>query len=613
MSLSPKRRKFTVTRGAVSALIVLAATAPPLLIARPVLAQVGAPREATITASRDKELTLSVGSDDGARVGAIYVVRTGGNERARLQIVSVRRTESAARLLSIEEEFVLPVGSTVNFLEIAPVVPDVIAVPQTATPAPAVVPKPAPAPPSTVVTPPAPLKPVTPAKPMKPIVVSSKNEWPAAITAADSAIAKLNIGASRGVKAGATLPVLRDGNVVALVRIQTVNPDDSSGTIIWRDEAVPAPKTGDLVGLVSGSGKPMATKIEPGVRAAAVPYETGASNIGVPNADSDYLYLAGLAAQGLITSQPAHVFNDEGSRRHRTAEDYTFTRAQIASFVREALNSPKAENARPSSRVALGALVGEYGKELRQLGVSDESMAAFAPSKGFTFGISGQQRATLTGGDDVAGFRFPFAEAYGGDRTKSGFDTRTNLWASSGKLRFLGSIDTGTDPIRGVNSSDFLVRRALLSYNADKHLRGLTVEAGRDELWMGPGHFGTLALGDTAGPLNLLKTTFKRGSYAIESVYAPLGKGPGGKDRSLYTKNIYVNVGSQSRVGFIENILSPKDSLRPELFLATFSPVPLFFADRLKKGGESTNYNVSRLHRIQHCARCACLRRIFDR
>ena len=579
MSLSPKRRKLTVTRGAVSALIVLAATAPPLLIARPVLAQVGAPREATITSSRDKELTLSVGSDDGARPGAIYVVRTEGNERARLQIITVRRTESTARLLSIEEEFVLPVGSTVNFLEIAPVVPDVVVVPQ-----------PAPARTSCYSCYTARRRLNQSLLPSH-VMVSSNNNWPAAITAADSAIANLNVGASRGVKVGATLPILRDGNVIALVRVQTVNPNDSSGTIIWRDEAAPAPKTGDLVGLVSGD-KPMTTKIAPGVLGAALPYETGASNIGVPKADSDYLYLAGLAAQGLITSQPAHVFNDEGSRRHLSAEDYTFTRAQIAGFVKEALASPKAENARPSSRVALGALVEEYGKELRQLGVSDESMAPFAERKGFAFGISGQQRATLTGGDDVAGFRFPFSEAQGGRRTKSGFDTRTNLWASSGKLRFLGSVDAGNDPIRGVNSRSFSVRRALLSYDADKQLRGLTVEAGRDELWMGPGHFGTLGLGDSAGPLNLLKTTFKRGSYAIESVYAPLGKGPGGKDRSLYTKNIYVNVGSQSRIGFIENILSPNDTLKPELFLSTFSPVPLFFADRLQKGDDTTNYNV---------------------
>src|SRR5688572_5276880 len=106
MSMSPKRHKFKVgiSQGALSTLVLLAVATPPVLVSRPVLAQVGGPREATITSSRDKVLTLSVGSDDGARPGAIYVVRTNGIERARLQITEVRRTESTARLLSIQEE-----------------------------------------------------------------------------------------------------------------------------------------------------------------------------------------------------------------------------------------------------------------------------------------------------------------------------------------------------------------------------------------------------------------------------------------------------------------------------------------------------------------------------
>jgi hypothetical protein len=589
--MSPKRRKFHagISQGALSTLILLAAAMPPTLIARPVLAQVGGPREATITSLRDKVLTLSVGSEDGARPGAVYVARSNGTERARLQIIDVRRTESTARLLSIQEEFVLPVGSTVSFVEIAPLAPDVVVVPQ---PAPVAPPNPViVSPPAPVVTP-APVNPLPP-QPPRPVMrpVAANSTAPIALTAVEGMTAMINAGSSRGVKAGSTLPILRDGNVIALVRVQAVNPNDASGTVVWRDEAVPALRAGDMVGMVGGGAPAM--QIGPGVPAAAIPYETGASNIGVPTADRDYLYLAGLAAQGLITSQPAHVFNDEGSRRHRTAEDYTFTRAQIAGFVREALSSPKAENPKEKTRVALGELISEYGKELRQLGVADETLSAFARSNGFEFGVSGQQRATLTGGDDIAGFLLPFSERQGGPRTRSGFDTRTNLWARSGKLSFLGSVDTGSDPIRGVNSRSFSVRRALLSYDADKLLRGLKIEAGRDEVWMGPGHFGTLVLGDTAGPLNMLKTTFKRGSYAIESLYAPLGTGPGGSKRSLYTKNTYVNIGSQSRIGFIESVLEPTQTVDPTLFIASFTPVPLFLADRLQGGRDTTNYNAS--------------------
>ena len=600
MSLSPNRRKFKITPGALSAMIMLAAAAPPVLIAKPVLAQVGAPREAIITSSRGKELTLSIGTDDGARPGAVYVASSEGRERARLQIISTRRTESTARVISIEEEFVLPVGSTVNFKEIAPLVPDVVVAPQPAPPSPVVVPQPAPAPQPVIIAPPTqptvsskpmPAK-AMPAKPIKPVMVASTMSGPAMIIALEGQTAKLNAGTLRGVKTGATLPILRDGNVIALVRVQTVTPNDASGVIVWRDEAVAAPKEGDTIGMIGG-GSPMAMTMEDGVPATVARFETGASNIGVPNADSDYLYLAGLAAKGLITSQPAHVFNDEGSRRHLSAEDYTFTRAQIANFVKEAIASPKAKNASSASRVALAALTSEYGRELRQLGVPDETLMAFTQRRGFEFGVSGQQRATLIGGDDVAGFRFPFSEAQGGRRTRSGLDTRTNLWARSGNLSFLGSVDSGTDPIRGVNSSNFLVRRALLSYNANKLLRGLKIEAGRDEVWMGPGHFGTLGLGDSAGPLNQIKTTFQRGSYTVESLYAPLGKGPAGKDRSLYTKNIYANIGSQTRIGFIENVLDPRDSAKPSLLLSTFTPVPLFFADRISNGKDTTNYNVS--------------------
>src|SRR5687767_4141206 len=103
MSLSLKRRRFKVSQkvsqNAFSAFVMLAVATPPSLIVRPVVAQVGAPREATVTSSRGKVLTLSVGSEDGARPGAVYVVRSNGIERIRLQITDVRRTESTANVL----------------------------------------------------------------------------------------------------------------------------------------------------------------------------------------------------------------------------------------------------------------------------------------------------------------------------------------------------------------------------------------------------------------------------------------------------------------------------------------------------------------------------------
>jgi hypothetical protein len=370
------------------------------------------------------------------------------------------------------------------------------------------------------------------------------------------------------------------------VRIVAVNPDNASGSVIWRDETAPALKAGDVVGIAMG-GAPAVIEVAPGVPAAPQRFETGASDIGVPTADHSYLYLASLAAAGLITSQPAHVFNDNGSFHHDTAEDITFSRAQIAGLINEALNSPKAAKPSEKVRVALSNLIQEYDRDLRRIGVSDAALTPFTENKGFAFGISGQQRVTLTGGDDDAGFLVPFSQRAGGLRTRSGFDTRTNLWAKAGDFSFLGTMDGGTDPIRGVDSRNYLVRRALLSYNANKLLRGLTISAGRDELWLGPGHFGTLALSDNAGPLNLLKAKFQRGSYVAESVYAPLGSGPGGGDRSLYVKNTYLNIGSQSRIGIVETVLHPTETLKPALFLSTFSPIPLALAQRI--GDDDSN------------------------
>ncbi len=591
--------KLRVSTGVVPAAMALLGTAPftPLLTSS-VLAQDAGPREAVITSARRQQITLGIGSDDGAQRGAIYAVMRGGQPQARMQITEVRRTDSTANLLSVATDFIVTVGDVARFLELGalPAAPE----PQPATP-PSVT---APAGGNTANVAPSSSTPLTPIAPTlkplptlptgQPIKTMPISASSVALASVDGTNVTLNAGAQRGIKAGATLPVLRDGNVVALVRVLAVNPANATGTILWRDE-IWAPVAGDIIGVTSGAA-PAIMEVAPGVPAAPIRFETGASNIVVPKADATYLYLAGLAAQGLITSQPAHVFNDEGVRRHRTAEDITFTRAHIAGLIREALSSPKAENASSKNRVALGQLVNEYGRELRTLGVSDAAVAPFSQSKGFEFGVSGQQRLSLLGGDND-NFRPPFSESGPvvpgtlsnprGFRTRSGLDTRTNLWARSGDFSFLGSVDAGSDPVRGVNDRSYFVRRALLSYNANKLLRGLTIDVGRNELWFGPGHFGTLLLSDNAGPLNMIHATLKRGSWVAESVYAPLGSAPNGAKRSFYAKNTYLNIGSQTRIGVIESVVDATDSLSPKLLLATFSPIPLALAERI--GDETGN------------------------
>jgi len=584
--------KLRVPKGLVPAAVALLGAAPVTpLLTPPVLAQATSPRDAVITSSRRGEVTLSIGSEFGAQKGAIYGIMRGGQPQARLQITEVRPNDSTARIVSVETDFVVTVGDAVRFIEMGTLPAVTPPQPPTVTPQPAnpviITPGTQAGATGTSVTPMTPQTPATATRtaPQRGAAMPV-SATTAALASVDGANVTLNMGSQRGVKAGSTLPIVRDGNVVALVRVQNVNPADATGTIIWRDETAAPLAVGDMIGVTMGPVMPT-FEAEPGVPATPMLFETGASNIGVPTAERDYLYLAGLAAQGLITSQPAHMFHDEGARRHRTAEDFTFTRAQIAGFIKEALASPKAENPSGKSRVALGALIPQYRKDLQALGVSDEALAPFVQSRGFEFGVSGQQRATLVGGDDIPGFILPFSERQGGLRTRSGFDTRTNLWARAGKVNFLGSIDAGTDPRRGINDRNFQVRRAVLSYDAGSLLRGLTVEAGRDELWFGPGHFGTLVLGDTAGPLNMMRAKFKRGSYQVEGVYAPLGSGPTGLKRSLYAKHSYINLGPQTRLGIVESVIQPTEAFDAKLFLGTFSPIPLAFMQRL--GDDNSN------------------------
>lgn len=549
----------TLSAAYVSVPALVHAAEPVTLAAAPA----AAPRQAVVTAARNNSYTLGIGSDDGAQAGVVYGVTANNNTRIRLQITEVRRTESTARLLDKEEDFVLAVGDTLQLLGTAPL-PDapVVAPPATGTIVPPVLPN------------------ASATGSMDAIAVSSV---PAAITAVDGGNVTINAGTNQGVQVGGNLPIVRDKNIIGIVKVQTATVDSSNGTVIWHDESMSAIATGDSIGSVTASGANTGLGVvegQPNVPAAPVSYETGASNAVVPRTDFTYELLAALASAKLITRYPANVFHDDGTRIHRTAEDITFTRAQIADLIREALQSEKAKNPSGKVRAALSFLVRDYARELQQLGVPAATLALYAPRGGIQLGISGQQRISLVGGD-TNNVILPFSERQGGLRTRSGYDTRSNVFGTIGsKIRFSGTIDSGTEPSRSRDEPSFTVRRALLSYDAGRLLRGLNIEFGRQEVWWGPGHFGTLLLGDTAGPLASIHTTFKRGSYTLEGLYAPLGRGPAGGNRSLYGHNFQIQLGKQTRAGFAETVLMPKTALNPALFAATFSPALLFAVER---------------------------------
>ena len=591
--------------------------APPAVAAPPAateLATAPAPvNNAIVVAAKPPQYTLGIGSDDGAQRGAIYGVVVDGATRIRIQITQVGRTDSQARLLDKQEDFLLAVGDDVQLLGVealpnevpnAPAAPPAVVPPATVNPARNTV--------ESQGTPSSPADPATAsnngmASPAQPTATNAGSAAvakvpsatlisapaPASITKVDGDAVTIDAGAARGVQTGDNLSILRGKSVIGVMRVQITTEEESTGIIVWRDENMAAIAAGDAVGVLStptaiDPALALGTNVKAPVVATPIRYETGASNAVVPRTDYSYELLATLASSGLITRYPASIFHDEGTRTHRTAEDMTFTRAEIADLIREALESEKAEAVKGGSQVALRILVRGYARELQQLGVKAETIAQFSLGRRFQFGVSGQQRLSVVGGD-TNDFILPFSERQGGLRTKSGFDTRTNIFATSGdRLTFRGTIDGGSKPSRDRDEKSFEVRRALLSYDAGKLFRGLTIEAGRDERWWGPGHFGTLLLSDVAGPLSMISTRFKRGSYEFESLYAPLGRGVQGGSRSFYGQKIELKIGSQSRVGFANSVIDPKKSLDPALFVSTFSPIPLVATQRLT-GSASSN------------------------
>jgi hypothetical protein len=560
------------------------------------LAQAQPPRSALITAVRGRDIILDIGTQQGAARGAVYGIAREGRVRARVQIIEARPAESTARILDADDDFIISVGDSPQFIAVQDVPATLEATPvQPATPSePATPIEPAPQPETPEVTVGTPEVPGP-----QPGAGSSAANIP--VVAMEGTSISLGGGANRGVRSGSKVPIVRNGDVVAIARIVVVEESRAQGEIVWADEAAGGARVGDSGQLLGGggslivqsptdatvSGEPAAGEEEetPGVPAARVRYETGASNAVVPFADETYELLGALAASKLITRYSAQMFHDEGSRAHRTEEDITFSRAQIGGLVREAIEAAQArgeDSLTRRERAALAMLSSKFREELQVLGVASEVIDALQPSR-FVFGLSGQQRASFVTGSARNGGNEPFSERQGGRRTKSGIDTRSNIFGQfNPDLKFFAQFYGGTKSRTG-GDGGFEINRLFLDYNANRLLRGLSVRVGRDQVWWGPGHFGTLLLSDVAGPLNTIQTSFKRGSYELQGLYAPLDRGPLGGRRSLYGHNLSVKVGPQARVGIAETLLLPQDRIDPIAFASAFSPIPLFTVERLRK------------------------------
>ena len=418
----------------------------------------------------------------------------------------------------------------------------------------------------------------------------------ASVTAINGADISLGAGTNQGLTSGQIVPIIREGTVVALVRISIAGAQTSTATLVWSDETKGAVVVGDNVGLLASGATivPPVTPETPVVPPASdapgvvVPFETGASNASVPKASRTYELLATLAAQGLIVSQPARVFEDDGARRRRSEEDFVFTRAQIAGFIREALQS--GENRTGTASAALNLLVGDFRRELTILGVPASDLAAFDEQKGFKIGFSGFSRARITGGDDDGNARFALGERFGAGRTKSGLDARLNLFGSiNDRLSFYSSLDTGTKLSDRSSRRRTEFRKAYLSYDASNLLEGLSFDVGRKEYYWGVGTHGTGVLGDAAGGLNSFSTKYDKGIFHFESVFALLGTGPAGGKRSLYGNKISADIGEQTRIGLTSTLLKPKDSFDPVAFALAQLPISLYAVKQLIDDDEQTN------------------------
>jgi hypothetical protein len=433
------------------------------------------------------------------------------------------------------------------------------------------------------------------ATPLNSQVAHAQNSAPATATSVpiqgvNGAVITIGAGRNQGIVEGQTLPVFRGGSVVALVKITAVEDNSATGTLLFSQDGTTL-GTSDFVSVAPSSssatplgGTPNDTRTPEGTRTpdagaekgVVVPFESGASNESVPKAERTYELLASLAAQGLIRSQPARFFQDDGARRHRYAEDIVLSRAQIVGFIEEALGNMASSDAKPPA--ALVILTRDFRRDLPDVGIPPNVLGDYTGRT--AFGVSGFLRARLSGGDTGAGTLQPFDERYGAGRVQSGADVRLNGFGSlSRDLNFYASVDSGSRLASGLGTQT-QIRKAFLSYNAEKLLRGLTVDVGRKEFYWGVGTFGTGVVSDAPGGLDSLSTRFERGSYRFDTLYANLGRGTNGQGRSLYGHNLSVRLGQQARVGLSETILQPTTGFSARDFIGALTPVSLYLIDR---------------------------------
>jgi len=621
-------------RGVGQAPATLPAPSGPLNPGQPMSTAPAPPQQAVVTGAMGKHVTLGIGMTDGARVGAVYTLPLGGPIKARIQIVQVHAADSSALIIGVDPDFTISVGDTAQFLDVEPVV--------AAPGAPAAPPKPT----RIGMTGPAMPAAVAAASVLSPMAVPVSVQVEgstATIASVDGTNVQIAAGSIAGVQPGANLPILRAGTVIGLLRTEAVSPNTTTAIVLWKDDSVNGILAGDAVEILGANpnaGSPLIAVSEPEVPAAKVPFETGASDFTVPKADKSYELLTYLATEGYVTSVSASVFRDEGARRQDNDTTITFSAAQLAGFVKEALENTSTRPPGERTKAALSQLVNEYKSDLIALGVSESELSPFV-AHGFTFGYSEQASLSLDKTKDgsetfqapngtVAAngnantsptgnsiFRAPFEDRFGALRDRSGFDSRTDIFGQVTKnLEYYAKIDAGSDAetagpnitrttstgtpaavsgtntaaFDGENPGTFTVRDLYASLKVQGSAHGLTINVGRQEYWWGVGHFGTTLLSDAAGGLDSVSSDFKRGATDTQGLYADLGRGGTGIRASLYGQNTTYHFGNSSKIGLSTVTIAPGDQVDPVLTAGAFLPiVSLYEVDKLDPSAKNRN------------------------
>ena len=193
-------------------------------------AQEAAPLPAFVTAVQGQTLTLGIGAETGAQLGALYQI-TRGQKSVRVQITQVRARDASAQIVPGQTNpLALTVGDSATFVALAP--PQTPAAPAAAAPAapanaaaPAEAAQPLPPAPPAIQTPAAQAPADTPAAPPAQVLVTG-------FSGPDGKDVMLGAGLTTGIKLGAVYVMPARGEAQARLIVVEVSAQSARARLL---------------------------------------------------------------------------------------------------------------------------------------------------------------------------------------------------------------------------------------------------------------------------------------------------------------------------------------------------------------------------------------------